>query len=332
MITPEQLVLRKTGIGGSDAAAVVGLSHYATPFSVYLDKTTDAVKETTEVMNRGHVLEPFVQSLFERKTGWKVQNTLQTQRSPDHPFMLANLDGVLPSERAVVEFKTALYTPKVREEWGEEGTDEIPKHYLIQVAHYACVMDVDTAYIGVLFGDEKIFNAYRKIHALAAQTKRPLSRDDLDELHCDFRVYVYKRHGELTRKLINREQSFWFDHVLVKKPPLPQNGDVEDILKAYPRATERVVCVGDEEESEIQAFRQIKCQIKELEKQEESMKAQILRLFGDASVLVDRSHTPLETWKNKSLTRFDKTGFAKEHPALCDAFTKTTSTRELRLI
>ena len=332
MLTHEQLLLRKTGIGGSDAAAIVGLGKYSTPLSVYLDKTTDIVKEATEVMDRGNTLEPFVQSLFEKKTGWCVQNNLQTQRNPYNPFMLANLDGVLPSERAVAEFKTALYTPKTKEDWGDEGTDEIPKHYLIQVAHYASVMDVDTVYIGVLFGDEKLFNSYRKIHALSAETRRFLSGDDLDDLRCDFRVYVYKRHGDLTRKLINRERSFWFDHVITKKPPCPQNGDGEDILKAYPKATERIVCVGDEEVAEIQAFRQIKCQIKELEKKEELMKAQMLHLFGDASVLVDRSHFPLATWKNKTLTRFDKTSFAKEHPALCDAFTKTTLTRELRLI
>src|SRR5208282_5362615 len=133
-----------------------------------------------------------VQSLFERKTGWKVQNNLQTQRNPEHPFMLANLDGLLPSERAIAEFKTAVYTKGTKEEWGDEGTDEIPKHYLIQVAHYASVMDADTVHIGVLFGDEKLFNSYRKIHTLSARTNSSLSGEDLDDLRCDFKVYVYK--------------------------------------------------------------------------------------------------------------------------------------------
>ncbi len=126
MLTREQLLLRKTGIGGSDAAAIVGLGKYSTPLDVYFDKTTPTVEDTrtTDVMERGNVLEPFVKSLFERKTGWRVQSGLYIQRNPDHPFMLANLDGVLPSERALVEFKTAAYTSKTKEEWGEEGTDE----------------------------------------------------------------------------------------------------------------------------------------------------------------------------------------------------------------
>ena len=221
VLTPEQLLLRKTGIGGSDAAAIVGLGKYSTALSVYLDKTTDVVIETTEVMMRGNVLEPFVQSLFERKTGWKVQNNLQTQRNPDHPFMLANLDGLLPSERAIAEFKTAVYTKGTKEEWGEEGTDEIPKHYLIQVAHYASVMNADTVHIGVLFGDEKLFNSYRLLQEIREETGHPIQ---FDRLGCDFRVYVYKRHDDLTRKLINKERSFWFDHVLKNNPPAPQDG------------------------------------------------------------------------------------------------------------
>ena len=332
MLTPEQLILRKTGIGGSDAAAIVGIGKYSTPLSVYLDKTTDGVKETTEVMTRGNVLEPFVQSLFERKTGWKVQNNLQTQRNPDHPFMLANLDGLLPSERAIAEFKTAVYTKGTKEEWGDEGTDEIPKHYLIQVAHYASVMNADTVHIGVLFGDEKLFNSYRKIHTLSTRTQSPLSVEDLDDLRCDFKVYVYKRHGDLTRKLINKERSFWFDHVFKNNPPSPQDGNVDDFLKAYPIANDRVVCVSEADMAKIQRLNEIKKQRKELDAQEETAKADVLKLFGGSSVLVDENNNPLAIWKNKSTTRFDKASFSKIHPSLCDTFSQTSTTRELRLI
>ena len=332
MLTPEQLLLRKTGIGGSDAAAIVGLGKYSTPLSVYLDKTTDVVKETTEVITRGNVLEPFVQSLFERKTGWKVQNNLQTQRNQDHPFMLANLDGLLPSERAIAEFKTAVYTKGTKEEWGDEGTDEMPKHYLIQVAHYASVMNADTVHIGVLFGDEKLFNSYRKIHTLSARTQIPLSGEDLDDLRCDFKVYVYKRHGDLTRKLINKERSFWFDHVLKNNPPAPQDGNVDDFLKAYPIANDRVVCVSEADIAKIQSFSETKQKAKEWQAREEAEKADILKLFGGSSLLVDENKNPLASWKNKSTTRFDKASFSKVHPSLCDTFSKISTTRELRLI
>ena len=332
MLTREQLLLRKTGIGGSDAAAIVGLGKYATPLSVYLDKTTDIAKETTDAMERGNALEPFVKSLFERKTGWHVEPPSVTQRNPDHPFMLANLDGLLPSERALAEFKTAAYTSKTKEEWGKEGTDEIPKHYLIQVAHYASVMEADTVHIGVLFGDEKLFQSYRALHTLSTETGRALSAEDLDTLQCDFRVYTYKRHSDLTRKLINKEKSFWFDHVMKKVPPCPQAGCVEDFLKAYPLATDRAVKVSAADLVKVQRLADIKQQIKALEEREDWAKAEVLNLFGEASLLVGPDDLPLAAWKNKSTSRFDKTRFAKEYAQLCEAFTKTTTTRELRLI
>jgi putative phage-type endonuclease len=334
MLTYEQLMVRKTGIGGSDAAAIVGLGKYATSLDVYLDKTTPTVEETrtTKVMDRGNILEPFVKSLFERKTGWRVEIPSETQRNPEYPFMLANLDGLLPSERALAEFKTAAYTSKTKEEWGEEGTDEIPKHYLIQVAHYASVMDADMVHIGVLFGDEKLFQSYRALHTLSTETDHPLSSDDLETLKCDFRVYTYKRHADLTKKLINKEKFFWFDHVVKKVPPCPQAGCVEDFLKAYPLATDRVVKVSDVDLAKVQKLADIKQQIKALEEREERAKTDVLNLFGDASLIFGPDDSPLATWKNKNITRFDKTSFAKEHPHLCDTFTKTTSTRELRLI
>lgn len=332
MLTGEQLLIRKTGLGGSDAAAIVGLSPYATPLDIYRDKTSERVKQTTEPMQRGHALEPFVKSLFELKTGWRVEERSTTQRHGDYPFMLAHLDGVLPSEQALVEFKTALYTSKTFEEWGQPGTDEIPKHYLIQVAHYASVMNVETVYLGVLFGDDKLFKAYQSLYALALETGKPLSAHELENLRCDLRVYVYKRHADLTRKLIQKERAFWFDHVQKNQPPAPQAGCVEDLLQAYPTATSRSVILSEAEIIKVQRLAAIKQQLKELEQQEQVAKAEVLGLFGEASLLVDGSQTPLASWKNKTMTRFDKTRLAQQYPELWSLFSQTTTTRELRLM
>ena len=242
---------------------------------------------------------------------------------------VANLDGLLPSERAIAEFKTAVYTKGTKEEWGEEGTDEIPKHYLIQVAHYASVMNADTVHIGVLFGDEKLFNSYRILQEIREEMGHPIQ---FDRLGCDFRVYVYKRHDDLTRKIINKERSFWFDHVLKNNPPAPQDGNIDDFLKAYPAAHDRAVCVSGDDIAQIQRFRYAKQKVKEWQTIEEAEKADVLKMFGDSNVIMDENRNPLATWKKKSTTRFDKASFAKTHPGLCDTFSQTSTTRELRLI
>ncbi len=327
MLTKEQLLERRKGLGGSDASAVVGLSKYATPLDIYLDKTTDVVKETTEAMRRGTILEPFVRSLYEKETGHTVQEICQTERHKEHTFMLANLDGVLPSERALVEFKTANYTTK--KNWGTPGSDEIPQEYLIQVSHYAAVMDIDTVHIGVLFGDETLFKSFRVLQDF----QRTYGCDlPLDYIGVDFSIYTYQRNRELERKLINKERSFWFDHVEKRIAPSPQAGNIDDLLKAYPVAEDQTVQVGEEEARKIQELADLKQKKKEIEDQEEAIKASVVSLFGSASSLVDSSNKLLATWKNKTRTLFNRSDFSKEHPDLCQTFMTQSTTRELRLI
>lgn len=327
MLTREQLILRKSGIGGSDASAVVGLSKYATPLDVYLDKTTDVVKETTEAMTRGNVLEPFVKSLFEKETGWSVYDIAKTERHQERSYMIANLDGFLPAERAIVEFKTANY--RTKGDWGTEGSDEIPKEYLIQVAHYASVMDLNTVHIGVLFGDESLFKAFMQLQILKEQHGVPV---DLDFLNSDFRIYTYTRNRELERKLINKERAFWFDHIEPRIAPSVQDGCVDDILKAYPVAEDKEVCVGEQEIRKLQKLQDIKQKKKEIEEEENTVKADVMKIFGEASRLVDSSQTLLATWKNKTRTLFDKESLAKQYPDILKALTTKGTTRELRLI
>ena len=58
MSRQEWLRLRKEGIGGSDAGAVCGLNPYASPMSVYRDKTSDETEEKdNEAMRQGRDLE-----------------------------------------------------------------------------------------------------------------------------------------------------------------------------------------------------------------------------------------------------------------------------------
>ncbi len=328
MLTVEQFLERRTGIGGSDASAVCGLSKYATPLDIYLDKTTERVKEETEAMRRGRILEPFVRSLYEHETGYRVHEVPTTHRHPDHPFMLAHLDGLLPSERALVELKTADYRTKIH--WGAEGSDEIPQEYLIQCSHYAAVMDIDTVHVGVLFGDEKLFKAFIALHR--ALDLLGESQPDFEELEVDFRIYTYTRNRTLESRLITKEKSFWFDHVEKRIPPKPQVDDVEDLLKAYPVGEDKTIQVDEEALQKIQALAEIKAKKKALEETENTVKASVMSLFGNASSLVDSSNRLLATWKNKARTVFDKDRLAQDHPDLMKTFTKTMTTRELRVM
>jgi putative phage-type endonuclease len=66
----EWLEQRRHGIGGSDAAAALGLSPWKTPLSLYLEKTGDARPfRDNESMLWGRVLEPAIRAEYTRRTG-----------------------------------------------------------------------------------------------------------------------------------------------------------------------------------------------------------------------------------------------------------------------
>lgn len=72
---PDWLELRKKGLGGSDAAAVLGISPFRTARDLYYDKlgiVTADDQANWVALEVGTLLEPLVARIFEAKTGLKV--------------------------------------------------------------------------------------------------------------------------------------------------------------------------------------------------------------------------------------------------------------------
>ena len=72
----EWLSFRRRGIGGSDVAAILGISPFRTARDIYYDKLEIADVEEEEgnwvAMEMGHLLEDLVAEIFHRKTGYKI--------------------------------------------------------------------------------------------------------------------------------------------------------------------------------------------------------------------------------------------------------------------
>ena len=108
MSRQEWLKLRKGGLGGSDAGAVCGLNPYASPMSVYKDKTSDEIEEKdNEAMRQGRDLEDYAARRFMEATGLKVRRSNVMYKCEEHPFMLADVDRLVVGEDAGLECKTA---------------------------------------------------------------------------------------------------------------------------------------------------------------------------------------------------------------------------------
>lgn len=143
------LEARALGIGGSDAAVIMGMNPYKFPYQLWLEKTGQA--EAPDLSGNQYVYwgtrnESNIADWFQEETGKKVKR-LGTLRSKEYPFMLANVDRTVVGENAGLEIKTA----GVRQyrKWKD---DEIPDAYYCQCLHYMAVTGAAYWYIAVLLG------------------------------------------------------------------------------------------------------------------------------------------------------------------------------------
>lgn len=143
------LEARAIGIGGSDAAVIMGMNPYKSPYQLWLEKTGQV--EPPDLSGNQYVYwgtrnESNIADWFQEETGKKVKR-LGTLRSKEYPFMLANVDRTVVGENAGLEIKTA----GVRQ-YRKWKNDEIPDAYYCQCLHYMAVTGADYWYIAVLLG------------------------------------------------------------------------------------------------------------------------------------------------------------------------------------
>ncbi len=206
----EWLSYRRRGIGGSDAAAILGISPWRTARDLYYDKLNVVKADMDEnwvALEMGHLLEDLVARIFAKKTGLRIFQRKVMFQHPLYPWMLADLDYLveLPDgDNAILEIKTTNYN--ARENWWYNGEEIVPVYYESQGRHYMSVMNLDRVYFCCLYGnneDEVII--------------RHLNRD-----------YAYES------ELIALEDAFWNDHVQKHQPPdYTESGDL--ILQSLQR-------------------------------------------------------------------------------------------------
>lgn len=245
----EWLELRKSTIGASEAAVVCGVSPYQSPLDLYYRKTgaLPPVAETMP-MRIGTLMEPVVLALYEAETGETVERRQDWIRSPEHDWMSATIDGAVLRDGAIakpVECKTANI--RMRSEWGDAGTDEIPLPYLIQVHHQMIVTATDVADVAVLIGNS------------------------------DFRVYTIRRHDRLCRSILTRETEF--AGCLRDRRPPPERPDDLRVFAALAPTTDAEVALEGNSEAVAWAdeYMRLGPRIKAMEELRNDLKYRLIR-------------------------------------------------------
>ena len=196
----EWLRIRKGYIGGSDAGAIVGLNPYASPFSVWAEKTGKLPEFEGNVSTRvGTELEDLVARLFAEETGKKVQRCNFTLVNEQYPFACANIDREVLNEDAVLECKTTNSFVNVK----KFRTGEYPEQWYAQMTHYLAVTGAKKCYLAVL-------------------------------IECrDFKIFELDRDEGEIKALMDAERDFWNNYVLTQRtPPVDGHSATSEAIKA----------------------------------------------------------------------------------------------------
>lgn len=141
---------RKNHIGGSDAAACVGMNPYKNNVQLWEEKMGMVLPEDIsekEYVQYGTEAEKYLRELFaldfpEYQVLYDENNMFL---NPDFPWMHASLDGELVDQRGrhgILEIKTTnILQSMQREKWN----DRIPDNYYCQILHYLAVTECDFA-------------------------------------------------------------------------------------------------------------------------------------------------------------------------------------------
>lgn len=297
-ITHEQwLDYRRTGIGGSDAATVVGLNPYSSLYTLYNDKLgLIPAKEDNEAMRQGRDFEGYVARRWMEATGKKVRRNCYMWRSDEHQFMLADIDREVVGESAGLECKTTSAYSKADLEGGE-----VPLTYYVQCQHYMAVMGFDRMYLAVLV------------------------------LGVGFYCFTIERDESEISALIEAEAAFW--RMVEAKTPPPVDGSdstMATIAAIYPTETVagRVQLTGKAAAllADIEAM---KTEQDALGKSISKAKAQIQLEIGDAEG--GQCDGWRVSWKAQTRNSIDGAALKRDYPEIYKQYSKQTTSRVFRL-
>lgn len=324
---------RKTYLGSSDIAAIMGLSPWATPLDVYLHKIGEhpdpITPEKEKLFRRGKRLEPIVLEMLADEypiqiTRRSLPNSPNRYIDTDVPYFAAEIDfefmitdalaaafpQLLPFVGTEQNGEIKTVHPFAAKKWGEAETDEVPIEYAAQTMFGLGVRRRDVCLVVALFGADNL------------------------------QVYCVERDDETISGIYRKGIDFWTNHVLARVPPDPINWD--DMMRLFARINGRPVELDDATARLLANYRDAAQREKAWKDRREELRFQIAdyirRQWGADSVeeMTDNARLliggeQVASWNKQSATRIDAEVLRAEEPDIAAKYSKTSWTRVLRL-
>lgn len=300
-MTTAHLKRRKNYLTASDVPAVMGLSPWKSPLQVYLDKTTDDVEDSgNEATQIGDDFEDAL--IFRAARTHKLDRVVRNQfRVAEGGVLAATLDAVAiaPMWAGVevdIEAKTSgIVNPGIDlDEWGEDGTNEVPERVALQVQMQMHCAQIEVAVVSALLG------------------------------RLGHRTYILRRNPELIGMAVDYCHDWWDNHVKAGSMPKVEVPSDNAALKYVRRVAGKSVEIDPDV---VELWRDAKAKAKAAEEEADLAEARLKLALGDAEIgtcPVGRVSYPLES----AGMRVDAKALKDKHPAVY-AEVATASTRRV---
>lgn len=281
------LQARRSGLGGSEVAAVLGIHPYKSALEVYADKCglMPPEGETSEVARWGQIFEGPILEEFARRTGREVVRSNELLRSRRRPWQTVTPDAIqysgVPqgcSGPGLAECKTTGFG-----DWQEQ----VPAHVLVQVQHGLAVTGAQ----------------WQTLIWLPFPERRLDWRD-------------LRPHAEFQALLLERVDAFW-SRVLERRPPDADGSDSAKraLFALDPELVEECVELQDADEI-ADELEEIAEQLSRLEKRKALISNRVLQVLGECKVGLLEDGRYWNSW------RVDP---REEKCAHCDSTTRTVN-------
>ena len=288
----EWLEQRTKGVGGSDVAAIMGLSPWRTPAQVWLDKTGRTEPQDLSgkpYVEFGNIMEPVVGRWYaERHPDRTVRRVNAICQSIGRPWAQASLDyEVRDGAWGVLEIKTA----RSAQDW-QEG---VPAYYLTQVTHYMSVTGRPFADVAVFFRDT-----------------------------CEFAEFRVQADPEDLQAVDSAVDGFW--HGFVETDVMPSlvgtDGEVAALTEWHADAGDGLTVTHDPAALDaITAYQDAADRERQAKADKTAAGAALMEIIGDAKGI--ETDVARVTWVRGTTERFDGKRFKADHPDLWEQYATT---------
>lgn len=302
-------------LGGSDAAAVLGVSPWMTPVQLWKLKTGKAKPKAPDpvrqrMLDRGKKLEPVVLDMVLDKLqerGLEVELVARNayHTDPEHAFMRCEIDfelvitgevqignqvWTLDGERVNGDCKTVHGF--ARRKWGDEDTEEVPIEYAAQFMHGLMVTGRQLCLVAALIG--------------------------LD----DVQIFWVVRDDVTIEAMREKELAFWHECVQADRAPDPiRFGDIKEL---YPLDNGRTVEATPEVAAAAERHRRIGIEIKLLRAEQEERFLEVAAYMGDFKRLTVDGREVLSFSDQNAPRRLDEKALRSAHPDIAALFERDT--------